>query len=119
MYGDAPSTLSVSIVTVPFDANGWVAKVGETVGRTYVNWVSLITLATLVEILYAFSVIFLIFIGVPAFNLWGVTVVIVIIELGVFPSPDWAVNILTGSDANAPTISYSGLWGANPDRFVG
>ena len=35
------------------------------------------------------------------------------------PSPDWIATILIGSAAKAPTISNSGLLGANPSGFVG
>ena len=45
--------------------------------------------------------------------------VTVITEPGVAPSPDISVVILKGSDANAPTISNSGLCGANPSVDAG
>ena len=35
------------------------------------------------------------------------------------PSPDLITEIAIGSDANAPTISNSGLWGANPSLEAG
>ena len=38
---------------------------------------------------------------------------------GVDPSPEIIFEILIGSDAKAPTISNSGLWGANPSEFAG
>ena len=46
-------------------------------------------------------------------------VVTVIIELGVELLPDIIFVILIGSEANAPTISNSGLWAANPSGFAG
>jgi len=47
-------------------------------------------------------------------------VVVTVITLpGVEPSPDISVEILSGSDANAPTISNSGLCGANPSVDAG
>ena len=39
--------------------------------------------------------------------------------LGVDPSPDFILEILIGSDANAPTISNSGLCGAIPVELAG
>ena len=53
-------------------------------------------------------------IGVPLLKPCGVVVVTVMTLPGVEPSPDISVEILSGSDANAPTISNSGLCGANP-----
>ena len=41
------------------------------------------------------------------------------IEVGVVPSPDLIDAIVIGSDANAPTISNSGLCGAIPVELVG
>ena len=38
---------------------------------------------------------------------------------GVAPSPQINVEIESGSDANAPTISNSGLCGANPSDDAG
>ena len=38
---------------------------------------------------------------------------------GVAPSPDSIFVILSGSVANAPTISNSGLWGANESGAAG
>ena len=35
------------------------------------------------------------------------------------PSPDSILDIFNGSVANAPTISNSGLWGANPFGAIG
>ena len=52
-------------------------------------------------------------------NPCGVAVVTVTMVPGVDPSPDMIVEILIGSDANAPTISNSGLCGANPSEFAG
>ena len=37
----------------------------------------------------------------------------------VFPSPEMIADMLNGSDANAPTISNSGLCGANPSKETG
>ena len=45
--------------------------------------------------------------------------VTVMIAPGVNPSPDIIFEILIGSAANAPTISNSGLCGANPSSFAG
>ena len=39
--------------------------------------------------------------------------------LGDDPSPDLILEILIGSDANAPTISNSGLCGAKPKSLAG
>ena len=54
-----------------------------------------------------------ILIGVPPVRLWGTAVVTVTCWPGVAPSPDSMLVILSGSVANAPTISNSGLCGAN------
>ena len=51
-------------------------------------------------------------IGVPPVRLWSSAVVTVTTWPGVAPSPDSILEILSGSVANAPTISNSGLWGA-------
>ena len=56
----------------------------------------------------------LIFIGVPPVKLCGTDVVTVTCWPGVAPSPDSILVILSGSVAKAPTISNSGLCGANP-----
>ena len=52
-------------------------------------------------------------------NPCAVAVVTVTICPGVEPSPEIIVEILIGSEANAPTISNSGLCGANPNEFAG
>ena len=54
-----------------------------------------------------------ILIGVPAVKLWFSVVFTVTTWPGVAPSPDSILDILSGSVAKAPTISNSGLWGAN------
>ena len=46
-------------------------------------------------------------------------VVTVTTVLGVEPLPEIILAILIGSEANAPTISNSGLCGANPKSFAG
>ena len=61
----------------------------------------------------------MIFIGVPLLNPCGVVVVTVITFPGVEPSPDIRADTLSGSDANAPTISNSGLCGAKPSGALG
>ena len=61
----------------------------------------------------------MILIGVLVVNPCAVAVVTVIIVPGVDPSPDLIVEILIGSEANAPTISNSGLCGANPSGLAG
>ena len=43
IYGDAPVTVSVSMVTVPADALGDAGKFVRTKGNKYVNWVVLVT----------------------------------------------------------------------------
>ena len=48
--------------------------------------------------------------------MWGRSVTVTIVP-GVDPSPEIIFVILIGSDAKAPTISNSGLWGANPSEF--
>ena len=58
-------------------------------------------------------------IGVPLLNPCGVVVVTVTTLPGVAPSPQIKVEIESGSDANAPTISNSGLCGANPSDDAG
>ena len=49
----------------------------------------------------------------------GVAVVTVTIVPGVDQSPHIIIKKKIGSDANAPTISNSGLCGANPNEFAG
>ena len=61
----------------------------------------------------------LILIGVPAFNPCAVAVVTVTTVVGLLPSPDSILEILTGSAANAPTISHSGLCLENPSASAG
>ena len=51
MYGEAPDTVSVSIVIVAEEIFGVAGKFSLTKGRTYVNCVLLATVATFVEIL--------------------------------------------------------------------
>ena len=51
MYGEAPDTVSVSIVIVAEEIFGVAGKFSLTKGRTYVNYVLLATVATFVEIL--------------------------------------------------------------------
>ena len=58
-------------------------------------------------------------IGVRLLNPCGVDVVTVITLPGVDPSPDIIDEILRGSEAKAPTISNSGLCGANPSGLPG
>ena len=55
-----------------------------------------------------------ILIGVPPVKLWSIAVVTVTTWPGVAPSPDSIFVILSGSVANAPTISNSGLCGEKP-----
>ena len=43
IYGDAPVTVSVSMVTVPADALGDAGKFVRTKDSKYVNWVVLVT----------------------------------------------------------------------------
>ena len=50
MYGDAPLTVSVSIVTVP-DPDGSAGRLFLTDGNKYVKVFGLVTDATVVEIL--------------------------------------------------------------------
>ena len=45
--------------------------------------------------------------------------VTVIVLEGTIPSPDLIDAIVIGSEANAPTISYSGLLDVNPSGFDG
>ena len=52
-------------------------------------------------------------------NPCAVAVVTVTIVPGVDQSPQIILKIIIGSDANAPTISNSGLCGANPNEFAG
>ena len=58
-------------------------------------------------------------IGVPLLNPCGVVVVTLTTLPGVAPSPQISEDIESGSDANAPTISNSGLCGANPSVDAG
>ena len=58
-------------------------------------------------------------IGVPLLKPCGVVVCTVTTLPGVAPSPDMMERIESGSDANAPTISNSGLCGANPSDDAG
>jgi len=58
-------------------------------------------------------------IGVPLLKPWAVSVVTVTTLPAVFPLPEKIFEITIGSDAKAPTISNSGLWGAKPSGFVG
>ena len=51
MYGEAPDTVSVSIVTVADEALGVAGKLSRTNGSRYVNTVLLVTFCTFVEIL--------------------------------------------------------------------
>ena len=52
-YGDAPDTVSVSIVTSPFVALPGVCKFASNEGRRYVNSLLVTTVDTRVDILYA------------------------------------------------------------------
>ena len=52
-YGDAPDTVSVSIVTSPFVESPGVCKFASNEGRRYVNVLLSTTDETRVEILYA------------------------------------------------------------------
>ena len=109
IYGDAPDTVSVSIVAVAADVLGVAAKSSGTNGKRYVKVRSPVTFCTLVDKLYLKSSTPLILIGVPVVNEWSAAVVTVIIDVGVVPSPDLIAEIVIGSDPNAPTISNSGL----------
>ena len=51
MYGDAPDTVSVSIVIVADAALGFGGRLFRTNGKIYVNSVALTTLVTFVDIL--------------------------------------------------------------------
>ena len=119
IYGDAPDTVSVSIVAVAADVLGVAAKSSGTNGKRYVKVRSPVTFCTLVDKLYLKSSTPLILIGVPVVNEWSAAVVTVIIDVGVVPSPDLIAEIVIGSDPNAPTISNSGLWGARPFKLSG
>ena len=57
--------------------------------------------------------------GVPLLKPCGVVVVTVTTLPAVLPSPDMIAATLNGSDANAPTISNSGLCGAKPSNEAG
>ena len=65
MYGEAPDTVSVSIVIVPADVLGAAAKSSGTNGSKYVNVRSPVTFCTFVDKLYLKSSTPRIFIGVP------------------------------------------------------
>ena len=58
-------------------------------------------------------------IGVSALNPCAVEVVTVTTLPGVAPSPEIMLEILIGSEANAPTISHSGRCFANPPDCSG
>ena len=109
IYGDAPETVSVSIVTFALDNDGFAFRSTGKLESLYVNFLVLATLATLVEILYSDVPTPLIFIGVPTFKLWSTFVVTVTTLLAVIPSPDTTSVIVIESSPKAPTISYSGL----------
>ena len=119
MYGDAPETVSVSIVTVDPEALGFAFKLAGKLDSRYVNEVLSMTDCTFVEILKGCSTTPLILIGVPALKLCSVSVVTVTILLGVVPLPEIIELILIGSDAKAPTISHSELFFAKPSGFAG
>ena len=119
MYGDAPDTVSVSIVAVAAVALGDAAKSSGTNGNRYVNTLVPVTFCTFVDKLYLKSDTPFILIGVPVVNPCSIDVVTVIIEVGVVPSPDLIDDIVIGSDPNAPTISNSGLCGAIPVELEG
>ena len=119
IYGDAPDTVSVSIVAVAAVALGDAAKSSGTNGNRYVNTLVPVTLCTFVDKLYLKSDTPFILIGVPVVNPCSIDVVTVIIEVGVVPSPDLIDDIVIGSDPNAPTISNSGLCGAIPVELEG
>ena len=57
--------------------------------------------------------------GVPEVNPCGSCVVTVTTVPGVAPSPEMIDVMGTGSDANAPTISHSGLCLANEPACAG
>ena len=63
-YGEAPETVSVSTITLPFVEVPGVCKFASNDGKRYVNVVGSTTVATRVEILYACGNTPLIFIGV-------------------------------------------------------
>ena len=119
MYGDAPDTVSVSIVAVAAVALGDAARSSGTNGSKYVNTVLLVIFCTLVDKLYLKSETPLILIGVPVVNPCSIDVVTVIIEVGVVPSPDFIDDMVIGSDPKAPTISNSGLCGEIPVELEG
>ena len=112
--------MSVSIVIVWLVVGTGVAgKFVGTAGSRYVNSVSVRILATLVEILYSGEDTPFILIGVPLLNPCAVEVVTVTTLPAVLPSPDLISDIEIGSEANAPTISNSGLWALNPSGLSG
>ena len=113
-------TVSVSIVIVWFVVGVGVAgSVAGTDGSKYVNSSSAKILATFVDILYSGEDTPLILIGVPLLNPCGVDVVTVTTVPAVLPSPDLITEMAIGSEANAPTISNSGLCAAKPSVEVG
>ena len=61
----------------------------------------------------------LILIGVSVDNSWSTFVLTVTILDRTPPLPASILLIWIGSDANAPTISNSGLFGSNPSGFAG
>ena len=108
MYGDAPLTVSVSMVTVPAPP-GDAFRFCGTLGKRYVNCLVPVTVATIVEILYSLTLTPRILIGVPTVRPCSVLVATETTALGVAPSPELMEEMLIGSAANAPTISHSGL----------
>ena len=65
IYGDAPDTVSVSIVTVAADVLGDAAKSSGTKGKRYVKVLNPVTFCTFVDKLYLKSSTPRILIGVP------------------------------------------------------
>ena len=123
IYGEAPVTVSVSTETKAPEplkpADGPAGKFGLTKGSKYVNLFSSITFCTFVDILKSVTLTPLILIGVPADTSWGKDVVTVTKLPAVAPSPEIILDIALSSVANAPTISNSGLCGANPPELTG
>ena len=128
MYGEAPETVSVSTTTfavatlsVPPDWGGTLLKSPSV---RYVKVVLSITSWTKDEVLYGRLVLVpsttpFTWMGVPTFNPCSVFVVTVILRDGIIPLPDLIAEISIGSVAKAPTISNSGLRGANPSGLSG
>ena len=90
IYGDAPDTVSVSIVTVaPVTFVAGVSNPASKLDNVYVNTLSLVELIveTLVETLYADGETFLILIGVPTSRPCGCCVVTVTSLSANIPSP--------------------------------